>query len=131
MDHENFSTILLADLFAGIREKISGCSLKDIANEYMHQLQQRGHVKFTTIEEKKKDFGNKSLIDCGPWVTGEILHRKILKIYSMAKSISHTHCLLWVFNSILVRTSWVDISLPISNKGGLLDVKSNLTPMYN
>jgi len=73
-------------------------NLNDIANEYMHQLQQRGHVKFTTIiEEKKKDFGNKSLIDCGPWVTGEILYRKILKIYSMAKSISHTHCLLWVF----------------------------------
>ena len=74
MGHGASATILRADLFLGIREEFSGSSLNDIINsEYWRQLEQRKHFKFTIIEEKRKDLGNKSLIDCEPQVTGEAL----------------------------------------------------------
>ena len=73
--HGAFATVLLVDLVLGIRKHwISGGSLNDIINsEVWRQLQRRIHFKFTIIEEKRKDLGNKSLIDCEPQVTGEAL----------------------------------------------------------
>jgi len=74
VSHGANATILLADLFSEIRELTSQNSLDDVVgNDHWSYLRQRRHVKFTIIEEKRKDLSPRKLKDCEPQVTGEAL----------------------------------------------------------